>query len=494
MKLSDQILKRILEVTSPDKEVVREARRRLNTVFDASETIPGVLGTIRSGSLAHYTVSGAVNDADGALVLDRRHYKEYGPDSEEKKGPEELVTTVADSIRQEVKDVYPDVYISTGHKRAIYFRFRQSILEQDPTVDLIIALRRKDRAGIWIPNLDTNTWDASDPGRHTQMMSERRQATDHKSSKWIRLCKLFSGQWSAKLLHSFNWSALMLESSFAPSALTEDWAMLLEHTEQSIARGNTPDPAGVSEPIKLPEGRSKQEVVAELKDASEKLRLLADIEGEEATDIDKIKELFRGLFRYGEVRSALDKAVEEVEEDLRKTLDAQISRATSLGASPIVLPALNSRPITNTRAYAIKESVPAGNIKDLRGLLQPVVYDLQRFEGGLNDSDYWILSSKHSLPYHLAYVVSMPVVSYSENILVSIEIRGLYSTIQAHGLKNLRHVYGDGALCLWHPRDPVERQWRCDKGLVSLLDIVNLHLYKELRFQQTGIWVGDEEH
>lgn len=51
----------------------------------------------------------------------------------------------------------------------------------------------------------------------------------------------------------------------------------------------------------------------------------------------------------------------------------------------------------------------------------------------------------------------------------------------------------DNALCLWYPRDPPERRWTVDKGLLDLLGIITSHLLYEAHWRATGgDWAGDE--
>lgn len=77
---------------------------------------------------------------------------------------------------------------------------------------------------------------------------------------------------------------------------------------------------------------------------------------------------------------------------------------------------------------------------------------------------------------------------------MTVEIFGSTARVMAHGLKDLRHVNHDGSLCLWYPGDGDERRWTAKKGLLSLLDLVALHLYKEARFKETKVWPGEEVH
>lgn len=59
------------------------------------------------------------------------------------------------------------------------------------------------------------------------------------------------------------------------------------------------------------------------------------------------------------------------------------------------------------------------------------------------------------------------------------------------------HRMPDDALCLYEPEDPAERRWTAPDGLVALLNIVQNHLFCELRWRHTGgfsggVWPLDE--
>lgn len=54
------------------------------------------------------------------------------------------------------------------------------------------------------------------------------------------------------------------------------------------------------------------------------------------------------------------------------------------------------------------------------------------------------------------------------------------------------HRYGDGALCMWFPKDPPECRWHFDDELELLLGHVMVHLFKEGWWHEYGEWLGDE--
>ncbi len=481
MNIANELINEMLVATKPTKEAIDEARARRDLVKTAAMTYDGALSFIKSGSLAHFTANGTISDADGSLVLDRRTYHEYGPDGDGT-GPTDLVTGVAEVIRDTVTQVYPNVYISTNHKRAIYFRFREPLPDgQDPTVDLVIGLNRKDEPGIWIPNLDDDNWDASDPAKHTEMVKERRRSTNHISSKVVRALKLFSKQWDQELLTSFHWTALMLEAYPKQKPLIEGVIDTLNHAVAALENGGTDDPAGVSGLIHLPTGRERSVVISRIRNAASNLQQARDVSGGDEAGLDETVELFGNVFTKSLANEALETATLKVR---RNILDRAIAQSSS-SVTPVFTEAFNKRPVLNTRAF-----VDPAPVK----LVTPSIdMDLSWFEAGLDGSSYFILHRKRD-DHSLVYTLNIPLPDQSKTQLVTIKVTGGDPRVFAHGIKDLRHVNGDGSLCLWYPTDSSERRWTHNKGLVSLLDLVALHLYKESIFKETGVWLGEEVH
>ena len=48
------------------------------------------------------------------------------------------------------------------------------------------------------------------------------------------------------------------------------------------------------------------------------------------------------------------------------------------------------------------------------------------------------------------------------------------------------------SLCLWYPRDGPDRRWVPTDGLVQLIGMVEMHLFKEAYWRETGEWLGEE--
>ncbi len=59
------------------------------------------------------------------------------------------------------------------------------------------------------------------------------------------------------------------------------------------------------------------------------------------------------------------------------------------------------------------------------------------------------------------------------------------------------HRMPDDSLCLFYPRDPLERRWSADRGLLALLALVADHIFFETYWRHTGgyrrgLWIGPE--
>jgi len=70
--------------------------------------------------------------------------------------------------------------------------------------------------------------------------------------------------------------------------------------------------------------------------------------------------------------------------------------------------------------------------------------------------------------------------------------------IYADGPEDSPHRFGPQgkdprrALCVWYPDDPAERKWVPQDGLLSLIEMVRIHLFKEAYYREKGDWPGEE--
>jgi hypothetical protein len=67
-----------------------------------------------------------------------------------------------------------------------------------------------------------------------------------------------------------------------------------------------------------------------------------------------------------------------------------------------------------------------------------------------------------------------------------------YPRVIADGPSDSPHRYRDNTICMWHPDDPDEKRWVTEDGLLALARHVQVHLFKEAWFRESGEWVGEE--
>jgi hypothetical protein len=172
MDYAGQVLADVRREIAVDDDVLSETKVRRNLIKRHARSFPGALKTFDSGSIAHGTVNKPISDADCGVVLDRRTYPELGPDGDNAP-PDDIVHEMADHVIERVLEDYSDATCEVC-KRAILIEFNEPLDdEQDPSVDLIVALTRADGDGRWIPNTEAHDWDASDPEEHTRCSTDR---------------------------------------------------------------------------------------------------------------------------------------------------------------------------------------------------------------------------------------------------------------------------------------------------------------------------------
>lgn len=233
-----------------DQSSLNEARDRLAAVRAAASAHPDALRTYRSGSLASRFTNDPVADADGGLVIDRRKHPSLGPDGAGEL-PRRLVDDVHRLIRPQLVTQYPQVRVETM-KRGLLVRFNQPLPSgEDPTVDLVVALNRVNAPGLWIPNLDRNSWDPSHPERHVELFTAGWPTLRQTRQHVVRVAKAHAKQFSDPAVCSFNIATLAWECIELAEPLDRALLRFYDHAASSLAQRLTKDPAGVSAPIKV---------------------------------------------------------------------------------------------------------------------------------------------------------------------------------------------------------------------------------------------------
>ncbi|HZJ10665.1 MAG TPA: hypothetical protein VFD39_13280, partial [Trueperaceae bacterium] len=189
--------------------------------------------------------------------------------------PEEFIQSFAAVVLPILRDNgYSAAEVDLSGNRAIKFKFNTPIDfgelgPVDPYVDLIVGLDRREGPGIWIPNRRKNDWDAAHPQKHTELMTQRdsQELIVHRAHL-IRLGKRAikrDGQEPrVPAMYSWNFSALALKHVEDRAPLASTLGDLFSDAAVSIAAGLTEDPAGVADPIALPDGMSNEEAAARL--------------------------------------------------------------------------------------------------------------------------------------------------------------------------------------------------------------------------------------
>lgn len=320
---TEQIVDEVRTRTQAEDWVLDEARTRRDAVLRAAQRFPGALSGFGSGSLAHRTVNDPVSDGDGGVVLDRRSWTDLGPDSDAGRGPDEVMREMGEFVCRELRELYPKITFELT-KRAILFSFDEPIDDEDPTVDLVTCLTRRNEPGYWIPNRDRGRWDASDPEKHTALMTAPPKDLRVHRARVIRLAKAaIKNDADRAVVCSWNISALALEHVTTTRKLSASLAAFFAEMATSMEKGPTKDPAGVSAPIKLPDGIGRERAV-------KRLRYFADRVAEAIEDRD---DHTRALTALGEVfRKQLPEAPKSAKQGLADQLRQGNSSASVAAA------------------------------------------------------------------------------------------------------------------------------------------------------------------
>jgi hypothetical protein len=284
-----QLLRDAQKQTQADDPVLIEARKRRNATLTAACRHSGVIETYYCGSVACALAIHPVLDADGGIILDRRRYPTLGPDGDDE-APTLVVADLQAVIGPELRRTWPNAVVKTM-KRGLRIFFNDPLADgQDPYVDLVVAMKRKDALGLWIPNMDVPRWDPSHPQRHVELFLSGTKPLRRTRAQTIRLAKVWNGQFSQPALSSFNIGAEALLSITEVAAIEEALFTFFDEAAANLAIRRTDDPAGVSGPIHLEQ--SKDVVVKRLGDARDHLRRALD----NADDPDVVGDALHQVF------------------------------------------------------------------------------------------------------------------------------------------------------------------------------------------------------
>ncbi|MET9221327.1 hypothetical protein ABZX65_21475 [Streptomyces sp. NPDC003300] len=234
------------------------ARDRLSLVRSIAEGFHGALRTYSSGSLAQRTFIHPVGDGDGGLVLNRSQYPELGPDGGGET-PDQITSELCAVLGPAVREKYRNARCTTS-KRGPKIFFGDPVEDQDPTVDLVVALTRKGRAGLWIPNLKTNVWEASDPEGHVDLFTSGTSSERRTRRRAVRLLKAWNKQWAEPGFSSHNLTVWAWEFIKPGMGVAVAVTTVLNEAANRVRSGAaTQDPAEVSPNVRLLIDRTRAE-------------------------------------------------------------------------------------------------------------------------------------------------------------------------------------------------------------------------------------------
>jgi len=256
-RIATTVVDKIRRHVAVRREIMRVGKQRRDRIRDLALTHPAARVSFNSGSVAHGTVDAPLNDADCGVVLDRRKFPGYGPDGDGTP-PLALLESFRDWILPQLRRHYPNVTCEIT-KRALLFEFHETLafedgLQTDPSIDLIVALDRRNASGLWIPNTEQTRWDPSHPQRHTELFLNTEDELRVHRARVIRLAKVaLKNDKDTKVMCSFNIEALALSLITEVDGIAHALAAFLLDASDAISWSLTDDPAHVSGPIKLPE-------------------------------------------------------------------------------------------------------------------------------------------------------------------------------------------------------------------------------------------------
>jgi hypothetical protein len=333
-----------IQVTPDELDAAKERRSRIASAL-RKEFVGGRI--YYNGSVAHGDALNPLTDIDLGVVVPNEDGT-YGPG---RLGPAQLQERAAAAIRRELGADFPNLeVIWRDRKRSILVRFRDPVTlgQADFTADVIIAIDNPVAEGLLIPRYDQ--WDRSAPETHTAMVTTANEMTRATFARVVRLLKRWS-RTHERPLCSWNIKALALGIIYTETTMVDGLRAWFSYAIDELSRGETEDPAGVAaEPIHLPEGWTRRDVLSELREASQHLQRAVrfEDEGYPALALDELAKLFRDPAM---MPSPDGKTV--VAETVRRDGLAAHGGAAATSAAAATQPAISEGPVFPRRAWGL---------------------------------------------------------------------------------------------------------------------------------------------
>ncbi len=470
-------LEQIRQSTTAKPHALSVARTRLTQTLRAAATFPGALRTFRSGSLATGFVNDPVQDGDGGLVIDRRKCPNLGPDGQGDL-PQEVVATLRGHLRPILTLRYPRLRLDTS-KRGLLIRFNEPLASgEDPTVDLVVALNRVRDNALWIPNLDENRWDPSDPEKHKVLFTSGWETLRRTRRHVVRVAKAQIKQFSAPTVCSFHIATLAWESTVTAEPLDRALYRFYDYAATELSHRFTEDPAGVSEPIRVSNGDR----------AARHFRRIADAIGRAIDAGEDDRRVSEALGAFG----VFWKLMPQLSGSSPSAIHQAFTAGTPLGVTAsgrLTTEAENGNPVVKpTRAYG------GLRVRQATGPWYGRFSDRLTFERGAKSRypSLVSLTRRRGRGWEYRLVVNPPG-SDSRRLTIEFPLQHpRLPIVRADGPASSPHRYEDGSLCMWYPSDPRDRRWVFSDGLVALIGCAQAHLSKEALWREWCEWPGSE--
>jgi hypothetical protein len=340
---ADIALDEILNEISVPMPVLEEARRRRDRVLSIAEEHDAARdgAGFPSGSVAHGTTNRPLEDADCGVKVDRRFkaFRAFGPDAAEDRGPEAFIKLFSEFVLPRLRRHYPNAEVDLSGNRAIKFLLNETVEVDewgavDPYVELIVGLDRVDEPGIWIPNRRRRSWDPADPELHTDLMTLRdpqhlRVLRAHALRLAKRAVKRDAVNGGVAVMCSWNLSVLALELVTETAPPAPALHAFLSGASSSIAAGLTEDPApAVTDPIKLPEGVSREQASRRLDEMAAVVEAALGAQSKEGARAH-LEQLFGP-----EIEGILARERRALQQGLRGGNEAALATGLGIGTAP----------------------------------------------------------------------------------------------------------------------------------------------------------------
>jgi len=249
-------LKANLEITGLQKSTVSTRQMNVRGVVEADLT---VLDSFLTGSYARSTMIAPLKEADVDIfvVLDPKYYTHYNGQNGGQGG-------LLDLVKRTLRKTYTRTPDISRNGQAVTIQF------EDFVVDVVPGFHRQG-GGYLIPNSITQTWLATDPKKHVDIVSAANQTH---GSNFIPLVKMLKG-WNKTrggYFRSFHLEALALQilSNVTITDMPSGVRYFFDKARDLVTKQN-PDPAGYGDDVgKYISGDKIQEASSRLQTAYER--------------------------------------------------------------------------------------------------------------------------------------------------------------------------------------------------------------------------------